>query len=201
MEILEHEHKQPLLGQRLKETPPGRERLATTVTAQHRFALQANERAKVRLDPARIACIVDRIGDRHPQLLRRLRLAVTLEDPGLRLDDLRQRPKGDPVTVGKTATLAPGDQLRVGVDAPRQLIHQPALTHTRNSDERDQLRDPFLADAIERIAKDGELAPATDQLGAHIVGDIHAETGARLERFPDRDRIGLILPSTGPASR
>jgi hypothetical protein len=84
VEILEHEHQRPSLGERLQIPPPRRECLATTVTSEHRFALEPNERAKVRLDPAGVTRVVDRIGNRGSQLLRSLRLGVSLEDPGLR---------------------------------------------------------------------------------------------------------------------
>ena len=193
MEILEYEHQRPPLGERLQIPSPGRERFATTVTAEHCPTLEPDERAEVRLDPAGVARVVDRIGDRHSQLLRRLRLAVPLEDPGLRLDDFRERPERDPVAVGKTAALAPRDQLRVCVDDPPELVHEPALAHSRDGDERDQLWDPLVPRAIERVAKNGELPLATYELGTRVVGDINAEAGARLLCLPDRNRIGLPL--------
>src|SRR5712671_6688110 len=110
MEILEHEHERPLLGERLQIPPPRREGLTATVAAAAGLALESDEGAKVRLDPAGVADVVDGVSDRRSQLLRRLGLRVALEDPGLRLDDFRERPERDSVAVGKTTALAPRDQ-------------------------------------------------------------------------------------------
>src|SRR4029077_14188265 len=82
-------------------------------------------------------------------------------------------------------------QLRVGVDDPLELVHEPALAHPWDGDERDQLWDPLVPRAIECVAKNRELSLATHELRTRMMGDVDAEAGARLQRLPDRNRIGL----------
>jgi len=65
--------------------------------------------------------------DHLGQLGRRLVGGVGLQDPGVGLDDLAQRPEGHPLAVGQAAALAPGDQVGGLVEPPAELGHQAAL--------------------------------------------------------------------------
>ena len=74
-----------------------------------------------------------------------------------------------------------------------QLVHEAALAYARHADEGDELWCPLVADALERITDDAELALATHELGTGLVGDVDAEAGMRCDGSPYRDRLGLSL--------
>ena len=61
------------------------------------LARLTDQRTQMRADPAHV--LVDQLLDRPGQLRLHLVVAVGLEDPGLRLDHLRQRPEGDAFSV------------------------------------------------------------------------------------------------------
>ncbi len=90
--------------QRLEEAAPGRERLLL----RGGLAARTDERGQASLEPG--AGRVALAGSARVELGRCLRGRVRLEDAALGLDDLPQRPEGDPVPVGKTAALAPADE-------------------------------------------------------------------------------------------
>ena len=114
-------------------------------------------------------------------------------DPGLRLDDLAQRPQRDAVAVGEAATLAPGDEIGVFVDDAAELVDEAALADSGDADERHELRRSRVARAVERVAQDSELVLAADELGARLVRDVDSGPSPHLGRLPDRDRLGLPL--------
>ena len=93
----------------------------------------------------------------------------------------------------EAATLAPRDELGVRVDDLGELVHEPALSHSRDGHQSDELWDPLVAGALECVSQDGELALAADELGAHVMGDVDAETRSCCERLPYRNRLGLAL--------
>ena len=108
------------LGDRLEEAPPRGERLAALVTALLDPA-EPDERAEVAIDPATLALVGDRLEHRCRSFDVGLVGGIRLEDAGMRLDDLAERPVRDAVAVGKAAALAPGDQLGVVVDDTPEL--------------------------------------------------------------------------------
>ena len=63
MQVLDHQHRRALLGQRLTEPPPGRERLRLPVTTQLAPAGQANQRPQVSGDPGRPPLVAEQVGD------------------------------------------------------------------------------------------------------------------------------------------
>lgn len=89
VEVLEHEDERTLVGHRLEEAPPGGKRLAATIRRGVVATADADESAKVRLDPACLASFSDRVLDRSAQLPLCLFRRVAFQDPRLRLDDLR----------------------------------------------------------------------------------------------------------------
>ncbi len=119
---------------------------------------------------------------------RGLRLGVPLVDAGLGLDHLAERPVGDPVAVGETAPLAPGDELRIGVDDASELVDQPALAHSRDADQRDELRGSLGRRPLEGVPQRWHLALAPDELGPGVVVDVDAEARSSLDSLPGRDR-------------
>ena len=119
---------------------------------------------------------------------------VLLEHAGLGLDDLAERPQRHAVAVGETASLTPGDELRIGVDDALQLVDEAALPEPGDADEGDELRRPLVQRAVERVAEDGELAVAADELRPRLVRDVDAEAReGDLRRLPDGDRLALPL--------
>jgi hypothetical protein len=64
---------------------------------------------------------------------------VVLVDPGLRLDDLPERPEGHAVAVRQAAAVAPRDDLLVVRHGLAELCDEPALADARHADEGNQL--------------------------------------------------------------
>ena len=118
---------------------------------------------------------------------------VALEDAGLGLDDLRERPEGHAVAVGEGAALSPGDELDVLVDRPEELGDEPALADAGHADERDELWRALLAHARQRRDEQLELAAAADERRRCRLVDVDAETGAGRQRLPGADRVALPL--------
>src|SRR5581483_9718457 len=98
--------------------------------------------------------------------------AVRLEDPGLRLDDLAERPVRHPLAVGKGAALAPDDQLRVVLDDAGELVDEPALADPGHPGERDELGLALLPGAREGGCQQVELALAADERRAPGLEDV-----------------------------
>ena len=100
MQVLKDQYRRALLGQRLQEPPPGRERLGLPVTTGLARARQADQPPQVPGDPGRLGVIAEQVGHGPVQLgggrLRR----VGLQDSCLGLDHLPQRPEGDRFAVG-----------------------------------------------------------------------------------------------------
>ena len=109
VQVLEDEHCRPALGDGVEEPAPGGRRgLRRALPA---VAREPDERAQLALDPARLRFLRDEPRDRLLELSFRLVGRVGLEDPGLRLHDLAERPERDALAVGNATPLAPADQL------------------------------------------------------------------------------------------
>ena len=106
VQILEHEHQRPPLGQRLEEAAPGGERLSALRSPRSSSA-ETDERPQMALEPLRLGRVDPRLADGAAELLLGLLGGSRLEDARLRLDDLGQRPERHAVAVGKRAALAP----------------------------------------------------------------------------------------------
>ena len=121
MQVLEHQHGRVRLGDVLEESAPRREQL---------LAL----RRRGRLDPEqgqqrwRNHPLIT-FGKHRIELCAAATPGVGLEDPGVRLDDLPQRPERDAFAVRQASALAPGDQLRQRVDVVRTARPRSALAH------------------------------------------------------------------------
>ena len=97
VEVLEHEHQRPLLGERLEKAPPGRERFPRSRRAGSR-----SNRAVVAGAPraTRLRGVRGEIGDGAPQLRGRLVAEVALEDVRLGFHDLAEGPEVIPSPYG-----------------------------------------------------------------------------------------------------
>ena len=139
VQILEDENERAAFGHRLEEEAPSGKRLASAIAAELALGAQTDEREQVRLDPRYVGRVVEQVRDGRTDFLGRFRRRILLVDPGLRLDDLAECPHRDTVPVGETATLAPGDEVGVGIDHPAKLVDEAALADAGHSDECHEL--------------------------------------------------------------
>ena len=193
VDVLDDDDERTLLGETLEEAAPGGEGLVSAIASQLCVAGEAEEREEMRLDARLVARAGERVLDDLVDLRRDVLRRVLLQNARLRLDDLAERPERDPVTVGKAASLAPGDELRVGLDDAIQLVDKPALADSRDADEREELRRALVPRSLERVPDDAELALATDELGARLVRDVDPEARVGGGCQPHRDRLRLAL--------
>ena len=103
----------------------------------------------------------ERLAHRLELLLRR-RGVVGLEDPGVRLDDLAERPEAHALAVREGTALAPGDDLLFCVRDLEELGDQAALADPRNADEGQKLGDALVTGTVEGVTQGVQLALATD---------------------------------------
>ena len=186
VQVLEDEHRRPLVGERLEELPPGREMLRP-LAARDNLG-RADERAQALEHAVPKPERAHRLG----QLPFGFLGAVRLEQARLRLRHLGQRPVGHAVAVGKRAALAPVEEVGVRVDSALELVDEAALADPGHADERHQLRRTLLPRPREGPREQLELALAPDQRRAALV-DVHADPRPRLARLPDRHRLRLAL--------
>src|SRR3954466_668698 len=131
--------------------------------------------------------------DPRQQLLFCRRRGVGLENPGVGLDDLAQRPEGGPLAVGKRPALPPGDDLLVRVGDLEQFGHQPALSDPRDADESHELRGLLPARVLECVCEQASLALAPHQRRAQLLLDVASEAGPGADCLPHLDRFRLPL--------
>src|SRR5438552_4082931 len=101
----------------------------------------------MRQHPVRV--FLDQAVERTRQLRFHLVAAIGLENPGLRLDHLGQRPVADSLAVWQRASLPPMRQLPASLDRLEQLPYEPALADAWDTDERHELRRTLLTRALE----------------------------------------------------
>ena len=120
VQILEDEHQRPLLGQRLEQAAPRRERLVAAVARVLAGRAEADERAQEAADPAALRLVGEDVLEHRGQLRLGGVERVALEDPGLRLHDLAERPVAEALAVGQRPALPPpGSAPRRGRPAGR----------------------------------------------------------------------------------
>ena len=193
VQVLNHQHGRALLGQRLQEPPPGRERLHPPVAAKLHAAGQPHQGRQVLSHPGRLRLLADEAGDRPLQLGGGLLGRIGVQDAGLGLDDLPQRPQRHPLPVGQAAALTPGDQLPVGLDQLREFPDEPAFADPRHPDQGHQLRRLLGAGSGQRVGEQAAFPLPSDQGPDRRLVDVHPETGPRPKHQPHRHRVGLAL--------
>ncbi len=195
VQVLDHQHQRMAGRHGLHEPPPGGERLRA-VDPGPLGVDQAEQGGDAGLDPLLVGGVGHQRGHGRLQLGLDLARVVGLEHAGLGLDDLGERPEGDPVAVGQAAALAPGDQLRAGVQAGRQLPDQAALADPGGAGHGHQPRRPGLdgleVDAFQQV----QLGLAADQRGDRP--GVDAGAAARPLQPPHRHRVGLALDPDRP---
>src|SRR5579859_1094175 len=172
----------------LEQAAPGGERLLPLGAFR---TLETDERAGVTRQPLTVPRVLAEAFDHRDELLLCRGAVVRLEDPGVRLDDLAERPEAHALAVGEGTTLTPGDDLLVCVGDLEQLGDEAALADAGDADERDELRRLFRAGALEGVGEEAALALPADERRAQLLLDVAAEAGAGGDDLPDRDRLRL----------
>ena len=160
-----------------------RRHAATASLAVGRLRRPADEAgASASLEPVRLGRILDDRG-RMAELRGRLFGGVGLEDPGLRLDHLAERPVGDALAVGEASALAPetssGRRPRLRNSQISRLLPTPGL-----AGDGDELDARLGARPSSASLKRAELALAADERRRRALVDVDAEPAAGGERPP-----------------
>ena len=118
---------------------------------------------------------------------------VGLEDPGLRLDDLAERPERDSLAVRKRTPLTPDDELGIVVDDAKSSRHEPRLLPIPgHADERDELRLALGPSACQRTDRTSSSRPGRRAATA-ASEDRCRSSSARSSATQTRDGLGLPL--------
>ena len=123
---------------------------------------------------------------------------VGLEDSGVGLHDLAERPERDAVPVREAAALPPVDELGPVVDPGAELREQAGLADAGLAGDRDEL-DLRLADhALERVLEQTQLAVAADERRRRGRFGVDAEPAASPTRARQvAHRLALALQLEG----
>ena len=190
VQVLEHEHERPL-ARRAPRRSGARPR-----TPRRRRRRRPRRRRPSPTSGRRCDSTQRRPSTRRPHASFARPSAVgvvALEDAGLRLDHLAERPEGDAVAVGQAAALPPGDQVRRALDRLEELEHEPALADPRHADERDELRRALVRHAGRARPRAARpRARATDERCAPLHA-VDADPRARLRRASQAG-TGSALP-------
>ena len=138
MQVFEHQHGRPMLGERLEQAPPrGEARRAVGALLPVPGFGQAHQGAQA------LEQLLLPFGDEVADHLRELRLGgvrpIRLEDSRLRLRHLGKCPVGHALAVGERTALPPVRQLLLRVDECVELVDEPALADSRHADQGDEL--------------------------------------------------------------
>ena len=117
VEILEDEHERPLLGERLEQPAPRGERLGAPVARLVAAAGEPRERVEVGGDPATLLRLGQQLAEHRVELPLHRGDVVGLENAGLRLHDLAERPDTAALAVGERAALPPPVEIGRVVEA------------------------------------------------------------------------------------
>ncbi len=193
VQVVEDDDERALLGQRLEESAPGGIRLGSTVAAGRDRFCETDERTQVPPHPGCVGGRRQDLDDARLQLLLHHFFAVALEDAGLRLDHLAERPVSDSLPIGQAPPLAPVDEIRVGLDVGEELGHEAGLSDPGHADERHELGSLLLSGPREGVTEQVDLLLSPDQWTTRSPGQVYPHARASLERLPDLDRRRLAL--------
>ncbi len=186
MQIVDYEHGGLLRSQPLEEAPPSGEGLLL----RRRLATRTHEWGQPRLEPGPVWFA---LGDGLIELGQGRLGGVRLEDAALRLDDLAERPEGNPLAVGEAAALAPAHQARPLLDVREQLGAEAGLADPRLSHHRHQLAGTLRRGPLECGDQQRPLELPAHQRRGIRPDHVGAEAGPGGERLPDRERVRLSL--------
>src|SRR4029079_12480551 len=119
------------------------------------------------------------------ELRRHLVVVVRLEDAGLRLHHLPERPVADSLAVRQRASLPPVRQLATALDRLEELADETALADACNADQRHELGRALLSDPRERADEQVDLPVPADERRTGLGCEIDAEARTGLGDLPD----------------
>ena len=186
MKVLEDEYRRPHCSEDLEEPAPGGELL---VAPGSRARSDPDERKEPLPEPGALVAVGQDVVELRDGDRRRVRL----EDPGLALDDLAERPERDRRAVGEAAALAPCDEDRVGIDVGQELRHEAALAEAWLADDRRELEAPPGDRSIERCHERVELQRAPHERARLSGRDVDAEGRPGGDGVEHADRLGLAF--------
>ena len=193
MDVLDDQDERTLLGERLEEPAPSRERLVAAVAADLLLPGETEKREQMRLDAPLVARTREYVLDRLVDLRRDVRRRVLLEDASLRLDDLAERPQRDPVPVREAAALPPRDEFGIRLDGAVEFVHEPALSDPWHAHEREELWGALVTCTLEGVTDDAELALATHRVRSAPRARRRHRSGHELRQPSRRDGLRLAL--------
>jgi hypothetical protein len=118
---------------------------------------------------------------------------VGLEDAGLGLHDLAQRPECDSIAVREAAALAPGQGGRVGLSVGEKLGDDPTLADAGLADDGDQLNGARCDALVKEALEQTQVDLSTDVRAAIGPNQIDPKMGTGRPSVEDPDRFGLAL--------
>jgi hypothetical protein len=189
VQVLDGEDSRVPLGDRLEEAAPGGERVLALRTHELLLCADADQRSQMSFHPARVA-FREKVADGVCELLCRRLDLVALQDAGLRLHDLSERPEADALTVGQRAAHPPRHSLPFPFECCEELGEQAALADPGHADERDHLGRALAARPVEQPAQELQLVATTDQ---RSLRRLRLDPSPSPERLPDRDWLPLPL--------
>jgi hypothetical protein len=192
VEVLHHQHRRRLLGERLTEAPPGRERLLAAVTAKLP-AGEPDQRAEMARNPGRLSLVADEVGHHAGEFAGGVVGRVGFQDAGLGLHDLSQSPQRHAFPVGQAPPLPPDHRLRLRGDLPPQLEDQPALADPRVPYQGHELRILLGLGPCQGIPQQRQLPLAGHQRAPRRLRDVYPQASAGTGRAPDGQRLRLAL--------
>jgi hypothetical protein len=177
VQVFDHEDERALRRHRLEKRAPGGEGL---VAFRGSFALcGSNETRELAFDPRTLGGAREQRLDGRGQLVSRGRRVVGLEDAGVCLDDLAERPQRDAFPVRQAPSLPPVDELRLRIHVLSQLGREPALADARLADERDEVAGTFAQGAHVDLAEHFDLVVPADERRRARRLEVDAEPAAR----------------------
>ncbi len=186
MQVVDHQHGGVLRSQPVEKAPPGGEGLLL----RSGFAAGAHQRGEPCPEPRPVGFV---LGDGLVELGHGRLRGVRLEDAALGLDDLAERPEGDPLAVRETPALAPADQSRALLDVRKQLGAEAGLAHPRLAHHGHQLAGTLRGGPLEGGDQLRPLEFPAHQRRRTRPDDVGAEAGPGGQRLPDLERLRLAF--------
>ena len=122
---------------------------------------------------------------------------VALQDAGVGLEDLAERPEGDVLTVGQAVALAPGDRLGPRINVGEQLLHQTTLADAGLAEKHCKLGSRRGYGLLEQRLQERELHLTADQGRELSTIDVEPHARNRPLGQPSGHRLGLALGGDG----
>ena len=150
-------------------------------------------------DPLCLPRVGDEVAHGAVELRLRRRRVVRLQDPGLGLDHLTERPERDSLAVRETPATTPGDETGVVLERALELPDEPALADSGNAHQGHQLNGAVAASASERVQDQAQLLLSTHERSERRALVRRSQVGDRPQRLVDDDRLGFPAGLEQPA--